>query len=127
MDIVQHAAQPLEQWRPGVMTRMHISALTGAAALCVFEQFVAPGCGAPAHRHSVEEVLSILAGHAEVWLEDARATLGAGQSVVVAPGLRHGFRNIGATELHVRAILAAATFEAEFDDGHETRRRWQPA
>jgi hypothetical protein len=49
MWIVDHTGQEQEQWRSGVLTRMRISALTGAAQLCVFEQWCDPGCGAPAH------------------------------------------------------------------------------
>jgi mannose-6-phosphate isomerase-like protein (cupin superfamily) len=107
MRIVDHTRQEQEEWRPGVLTRMRVSALTGATQLCVFEQWCDPGCGAPTHLHTVEEVLTVLAGHAEVWLGDERATLTAGQSVVVPPGLRHGFRNAGETLLHMEAILAA--------------------
>jgi len=36
-----------EHWRPGVETRMLVSARNGAAQLCMFEQWVAPGNGAP--------------------------------------------------------------------------------
>jgi quercetin dioxygenase-like cupin family protein len=124
MEIVDHAAQPLDEWREGVLTRMLVSALTGAGHLCVFEQFCDPGRGAPTHRHEVEEVLTVLDGAAEVWIEGEWATLGAGQSVVVPAGLKHGFRNAGPTTLHVRAILAAPVFEAWFDGEAEARRRW---
>ena len=108
------------------MTRMLVSALNGASSLCLFEQFVDPGTGAPTHRHSVEEVLTVLAGAAEVWVEDERATLGAGQSLIVPAGRRHGFQNVGAGTLHVQALLAAPYFEAIFDDQTETRVRWAP-
>ena len=47
-----------EHWRPGVETRMVVSAASGAAQLCIFEQWVAPGAGAPTHSHPVEEVLT---------------------------------------------------------------------
>ena len=53
MDIIDHASEPLDEWRPGVGTRMLVSALTGAERLCVFEQFCDPGRGAPAHLHAV--------------------------------------------------------------------------
>jgi len=126
MDIIDHAIEPLDEWRPGVMTRMLVSALTGAESLCVFEQFCDPGRGAPIHRHAVEEVLSVLHGTAEVWLDGERATVGAGQFVVVPAGRRHGFRNTGPATLHVRATLAASVFEAWFDGEAEARRRWLP-
>lgn len=124
MDLIDHAREPLDQWRDGVMTRMLVSALNGARELCLFEQFCDPAKGAPTHTHTVEEVLTVLAGQADVWVGDEHRTLSAGQSVIVAPGQRHGFRNSGATTLHVHATLAAPIFEAAFDAKSELRRRW---
>jgi quercetin dioxygenase-like cupin family protein len=126
MRIIDPIAHEQELWRPGVLTRMRVSALTGAAQLCIFEQWCDPGCGAPTHLHAVEEVLTVLAGQAEVWVGDERTALAAGQSVVVPAGSRHGFRNTGETTLHVEATLAASMFEAAFDDLRETGRRWLP-
>src|SRR5947207_1228938 len=81
-----------------------------------------PDCGAPTHLHAVEEVLTLLAGRAEVWVDEEHATLKAGQSVIVPAGHRHGFRNTGETTLHVEAILASPMFEAAFDDLREIGR-----
>ncbi len=125
--IVDHESQSSEEWRPGVRTRMRISALTGAVQLCIFEQWCDPGRGAPTHLHAVEEVLTILAGQAEVWLGEEKSMLEAGQSLRVPAGRKHGFRNVGDTTLHVQAILAAPIFEASFDDRNELSRRWVPA
>ena len=126
MRIIDPVAHEKELWRPGVLTRMRISALTGAAQVCIFEQWCDPDCGAPTHLHAVEEVLTVLTGQAEIWVSDERAILLAGQAVIVPAGYRHGFRNAGDTTLHVEAILAAPIFEAAFDDLRETRRRWPP-
>lgn len=126
MIIVDQRHQAPTEWRPGVMTRMRVSAVTGASQLCIFEQWCDPGCGAPTHLHAVEEVLSVLEGEAEVWVGKDRARMSAGQSVIVAAGRKHGFRNVGETKLHVQAILAAPIFEAAFDDARETSRRWLP-
>lgn len=112
MRVIDHAGLERELWRPGVVTRMRVSAVTGAEQLCVFEQWCDPGCGAPAHWHTVEEVLTVLAGRAEVWIGEERTTVTAGQSVVVPARLRHGFSNTGDTTLHVEAILAAPDFYA---------------
>jgi len=127
MKIIDHDSQPLEEWRAGVTTRMRVSALTGAAELNVFEQWCAPGMGAPTHWHEVEEVLTVLSGKAEVWVGDARATLTAGQSALAPARQRHGFRNAGEGELHMLAILAAAVFEAYYEGGAGVTRRWDPA
>jgi mannose-6-phosphate isomerase-like protein (cupin superfamily) len=126
MRIIDPVEHEQEQWRLGVLTRMRVSALTGAAQLCIFEQWCDPDCGAPTHLHAVEEVLTVLAGQAEVWVGEECATLTAGQSVIVPAGYRHGFRNTGETTLHVEATLAAPMFEAAFDDLRETGRRWLP-
>jgi quercetin dioxygenase-like cupin family protein len=113
-----------EQWRLGVETRMLVSASNGAAQLCIFEQWIAPGAGAPTHSHPVEEVLTVREGEAEMWMDEARITVLAGQSLIVPAQRQHGFRNSGATTLHIHAVLASPVFEATMEGGTETVRRW---
>jgi len=113
-----------EQWRPGVETRLLVAAKTGARQLCIFEQWIAPGAGAPTHSHDVEEVLTVRDGVAEMWLDDERLQLLAGQCLIVPAGCRHGFRNSGAAVLHVHAVLASPIFEAMMEGATEPTRRW---
>jgi quercetin dioxygenase-like cupin family protein len=127
MQVIDHERQASEEWRPGVTTRMQVSAVTGSVQLCVFQQWCAPGKGAPTHLHAVEEILTVLDGEAEFWLGDERAILTKGQSILVPAGRKHGFRNTGTGTLHVQATLAAPIFEASFDDQKEVSRRWVPA
>lgn len=47
MQPVVHTDHAREQWRAGVESRMLVSAGSGARQLCIFEQWVAPGAGAP--------------------------------------------------------------------------------
>ena len=117
----------IEQWRPGVETRMLVSAENGAAQLCMFEQWVAPGTGAPTHSHPVEEVLTVREGEAEMWLDRERVVVRAGQSLVVPARRLHGFRNSGAVTLHVHAVLASSVFEAMFEGASAPVRRWNGA
>ena len=114
-----------ESWRPGVETRMLVAARNGAAQLCIFEQWVAPGTGAPTHSHSVEEVLTVREGEAEMWIGEQRLTVTAGQSLIVPAGRKHGFRNSGAATLHLHAVLASPVFEATPEGAAEPVRRWQ--
>jgi len=116
---------PSEHWRPGVETRMLVSAVNGAAQLCIFEQWVSPGTGAPTHVHPVEEVLSVREGEAEMWIEAQRVIVTAGQSLTVPAGRKHGFRNSGRVTLHLHAVLASPIFEATPEGATEPVRRWQ--
>jgi mannose-6-phosphate isomerase-like protein (cupin superfamily) len=114
-----------EQWRPGVETRMLVSARNGAAQLCIFEQWVAPGVGAPTHSHPVEEVLTVREGEAEMWIDEEHVVVSAGQSLIVPAGRKHGFRNSGRTLLHIHAVLASSIFEATMEGATEKVRRWE--
>ena len=124
MKTINHEAQPREEWRTGVVTRMLVSAMTGSHDLCIFEQWCAPGTGAPTHSHRVEEVLSVLSGKMEVWLGDMHETLVQSESIIVPAGTEHGFRNAGKGELHVQAILAAPYFEAIRSPSGEVNVKW---
>ena len=125
MKVIEPRDAQLEQWRPGVQTRMLVSAANGAAHLCIFEQWVAPGTGAPTHSHPVEEVLTVREGEAEMWLGDQRVMVTAGQSLIVPAGRNHGFRNSGHVTLHLHAVLASAVFEATPEGATEAVRRWE--
>lgn len=127
MKLIDHQQADIEDWRPGVSTRMLVSAVSGSVQLCIFDQFCQPGLGAPTHLHAVEEVLTVIDGRAEIWVGGERSVVGAGQSVIVPAGAKHGFRNVSATDvLHVRATLAASIFEASYDDRTEQSRRYVP-
>jgi mannose-6-phosphate isomerase-like protein (cupin superfamily) len=125
MTVVDPKRSPPEHWRPGVETRMLVSASIGATQLCIFEQWVAPGTGAATHSHPVEEVLTVREGEAEMWLDEQRVIVSAGQSLLVPAGRKHGFRNSGTTTLHLHAVLASAVFEATPEGAAETVRRWE--
>ena len=125
MKVNDPQSMPAEQWRPGEETRMLVSARTGATQLCIFEQWVAPGNGAPTHSHPVVEVLTVRDGEAEMWMDDERVIVAAGQSLIVPAGRKHGFRNSGSATLHIHAVLASPIFEATPEGATETVRRWE--
>jgi mannose-6-phosphate isomerase-like protein (cupin superfamily) len=116
MKTIEPDQTSLVEWRPGVQTFMRAGASTGAVQLCVLDQWCEPGMGAPAHTHlEVEELIAVLEGEAEVWVEEERARVGAGASVLIPPGHRHGFTNVGEDVLHVLAVLGAAAPPIEYD------------
>jgi mannose-6-phosphate isomerase-like protein (cupin superfamily) len=124
MMVVDVRDMPPERWRQGVETCMVFSARNGAAHLCIFEQWVAIGAGAPTHAHPVEEVLTVREGEAEMWIGDERAIVAAGQSLIVPAGRMHGFRNSGTATLHIQAVLASPVFEATMEGTADVTRRW---
>jgi mannose-6-phosphate isomerase-like protein (cupin superfamily) len=124
MPVIDPLHHSIEEWRSGVLTRMLVSALTDSQQLCIFEQWCTSGAGAPTHSHAVEEVLTVLAGQAEIWVGGDRMTAAVGQSVLVPAGQQHGFRNTGTGQLHVQAVLAAPIFEAWRGDNKEPSRHW---
>jgi quercetin dioxygenase-like cupin family protein len=124
MIVVDPRDMPPEHWRPGVETRMLVSASNGATQLCIFEQWIAPGTGAPTHSHPVEEVLTVREGEAEMWLDQERIIVSAGQSLIVPAKREHGFRNSGTATLHIHAVLASPVFEATMEGATEVVRRW---
>jgi len=126
VQIIDLNRQPKEEWRPGVMTQMYVSARNGATQLCIFEQWCDPGFGAPTHLHAVEEILRVFEGEAQVWIGEEHVTLTAGQLVAVPAGRKHGFSNSGTTVLRIQSTLAEPVFEAAYDDARETPRRWLP-
>ncbi|HYI15530.1 MAG TPA: cupin domain-containing protein [Thermomicrobiales bacterium] len=126
MHIAREAEREVELWRVGVETRVYASATSGSRQLAVFEQVCAPGIGAPAHVHVVEEVLRVIDGTAEVVVGDERAVLAAGDAVTISAGAVHGFTNVGTSPLRVLAILASPIFEAHYVDPPRDSRRWMP-
>ena len=124
MKLIDPQNTSVESWRPGVESRMVVSGVNGAAQLCIFEQWVAPGHGAPTHSHPVEEVLTVREGEAEMWMDKQRMIVAAGQSLIVPAGRKHGFRNSGTSTLLIHAVLASPTFEQLLEGASEAVRRW---
>jgi quercetin dioxygenase-like cupin family protein len=125
MMVIDISEGPPEHWRPGVETRMLVSGSNGARQLCIFEQWIAPGNGAPTHSHPVEEVLTVRQGEAEMWIDEQRVMVSAGQSLLVPAGRKHGFKNSGTATLHIHAVLASPVFEAMPEGAVEPVRRWE--
>lgn len=115
-----------ENWRDGVVTTPIVTALQGATSICVFEQMVLPGAGAPLHWHETEEVLMLIEGEAEVSVGDQLIVVSAPASILVPPGTTHAFKNVGPGVLRVRAVLASSWFEARYVKEKVTVVRWKP-
>jgi quercetin dioxygenase-like cupin family protein len=113
--------QELVEWRPGVLTRMLAGGLLGSERLCLLEQWHEPGRGAPTHRHAnAEELLLVLEGTSEVWVDQEHAGVEAGSTVIIRRDVPHGFRNAGAGSLHILAVFSEAEPLVEYLEGEGT-------
>ena len=75
----------------------------------IFET-IAAGDRIPLHIHpTVEEVVVIESGSAEITLGQEKRTVGPGAVVFIPPGTPHGTRNVGATTVCLQAIFPTPT------------------
>ena len=119
MTVVRKADKPEASWRPGKRGIMHAAASVGGTEkLVVNESWNEPGVGAPTHMHpdGLEEIIMVLEGTGEFWVDGEHTILEAGDSIVMRPYTHHGFTNIGETPLHVLGIFSSAIAPTIFDD-----------
>ncbi len=68
---------------------------TGASQLVVIEVELQPGTGHNFHKHpDQEEVIYVLEGQIEQWIEDKKQVLGVGDAVFIQKGIVHASFNI---------------------------------
>ena len=82
-----------------------------------------PGYVAPVHQHPYMEVLHILDGVAEAWIdgrEDSRVTLRKGDTIAIPPGVLHSFRVVGDQPMRLLGTHASPKRIVEYKDGVPT-------
>ena len=91
-------------------------------------QTSAPGYVAPMHWHPYTELLFIIEGEADVWLEgeeDRPRRLKAGDCVALPPEIPHSFRTVGERTMRLLGIHASPTRISTYRD-RETDARGYP-
>ena len=89
---------------------------TGAKDLVVIEVTLAPGGGHAFHKHpSQEEVIYVISGSVEQWLEKERRTLSAGDSVFIAADTVHASFNVSGADARLLAILGPCAGPAGYE------------
>lgn len=78
----------------------------GAEKLVVIEVTLAPGGGHAFHKHSEqEEVIYVVAGQVEQWLDQEKRTMGPGDSVFIPGDVVHASFNKSAQDAKLLAVL----------------------
>lgn len=83
--------------------------LVAAEKLQLVRVTMPPGQGHAFHRHpEMEEIIYVIEGDAEQWVEREKRTLRAGEAAHIPTGLVHATYNAGAAPLTFLAILSPA-------------------
>ena len=81
----------------------------GLAGIVAIEATFLPGKCHDFHRHpGQEEVIYVIEGTIEQWLEQTKRTLSAGDSVVIPASAVHATFNVGEVSARIIAILSPA-------------------
>jgi quercetin dioxygenase-like cupin family protein len=69
------------------------------------------------HRHAnAEELIVVIDGRVEFWLQGEETEASAGDSIVLPAGSSHGFRNSGEGRLHTLAVFDIAHPLIEYEE-----------
>ena len=89
---------------------------TGAKELTVIDVTVAPGMGHDFHKHpDQEEVIYVIAGTVEQWMDREKRILGPGDSLFIPADMVHASFNVGAADARIVAILGPCVGEAGYE------------
>lgn len=97
-----------------LVTELVHPTFTGASGQSVAEAVVGAGSETIAHRHHrAEEIYLFTAGSGRMSLADSTFAVGAGDSVVIPPGIPHKLWNSGSEALVLLCISAPAYSDAD--------------
>jgi quercetin dioxygenase-like cupin family protein len=80
---------------------------TGARQLTFLDAMLAPGQAHSFHKHtSQEEVMYVVAGEVEQWVDREARVLGAGDAAFIPAGMVHATFNIGKAAAHLLVVFS---------------------
>jgi quercetin dioxygenase-like cupin family protein len=89
---------------------------TGASQLTVIDVRLAPGKGHNFHKHpDQEEVIYVVAGTVEQWVDREKRVLGAGDCAFIPADVVHASFNVGSGDAKIVAILGPCVGETGYE------------
>ena len=85
-----------------------------------------PGYVAPVHSHPYLEILHVLEGTAEAWIEgqqDRTVRLEAGDTIALPPNAPHSFRVVGDRPMRLLGTHVSPKRIVKYEDGQQTDAR----
>lgn len=97
MAVVHHEGVPHEVFRPGMTYQTLVGDERGSTPVRVGIQTSAPGYRTPLHSHPYMEVITVLEGQGEAWVEgdDGVIPFSPGVTLVMPANIKHWFRATG--------------------------------
>ena len=121
MPIIRLDEVPKQAFPNGATYQTIVGDDQGSTPVRVGIQISPPGYSTGTHSHPYMEVVSVLEGEGEAWVEGRTGltAIGPGDTMVLPPGVRHGFRVTGTAPLKTYGVHASpdrlVDFHAEDD------------
>jgi quercetin dioxygenase-like cupin family protein len=88
---------------------------TGCKTFVVMDVTLEPGFGHDFHKHpEQDELITVLAGQIEQWIEQEKSVLGQGDSVYLDKDVVHASFNVGDETARLLVVLAPSVGEAGY-------------
>ena len=109
MPVVEHARVAHEPFRGGATYQTLVGDGDGTTPVRIGIQTSPPGYRTPLHSHPYMEVITVLEGRGEAWIEGTagKVMLEPGVTLVLPAGLRHWFAATGETPLRTYGVHAS--------------------
>jgi quercetin dioxygenase-like cupin family protein len=97
MPVVEHAKVPSEPFKGGATYQTLVGDAQGSTPVRLGLQTSPPGYKTPLHSHPYWEILTVIVGEGEAWIEgsDVLIPMKQGVSLVMPTDARHYFRALG--------------------------------
>ena len=109
MPIIRLAEVPKEPFANGATYQTIVGDDLGSTPVRVGVQVSPPGYSTGTHSHPYMEVVSVIEGTGEAWVEgqEGVAQIGPGTTLVAPPGVKHGFRVTGPGPMQTYGVHAS--------------------
>jgi|GEM_PF-641568 len=105
-----HANLPIVPSPSGLPSQHIVTSEVGSTSMFLGQQWLQPGDRVRLHTHPCEEAIMFMTGTGEAYMDEATVTVLPGSSIFFPTGVVHGFRNTGATEMHVIIVFPVPYF-----------------
>ena len=111
MPVIRHDQVAPEPFRGGATYQTLVGAEDGSTPVRVGIQTSPPGYRTPLHSHPYMEIITVLEGRGEAWIEGSEAivALQPGVTLVLPANVRHWFGATGDTALETYGVHASPT------------------